>query len=432
MFSESRTRITLLAVIFLVSLTLLFFEPFSDGSGRVRTRSYTPEYPVTDIKIKQLTGFASGVLLTGERDAIRLDVIGCGRETQRCQYSKNIVFNPAEDNAIPLLNLQISPDKQVIKDYLEQQTFSLRLSEIYFDSPVALVSEIFTEQDGQLQLSARVLGNVTSQSCDKEGHCLLTLRDYKSNGYSFYSRDGGKRWQWLSEWKDLSVAWDLKLSAVTGPGCFLIVKGDELYQSCDYGKNWKFLFSMSARQQRTKFEHSDISYTDNPTNWHYTADGMVFSWLQDKKNDKENTILVCYDPGKQKIISDTLIPGEITSVASTTTGEFYFAMTENKRRRQSINAMKCNGEYTPVLETGNSMIDTVYAGDNLILATLWKSTRVSVDNGKTWITMEALPDRYTETVLFDEGHNRLFYFPRNVSQKGNKSGLAYETSGVLP
>lgn len=43
MFSESRTRITLLAVIFLVSLTLLFFEPFSDGSGRVRTRSYTPE-----------------------------------------------------------------------------------------------------------------------------------------------------------------------------------------------------------------------------------------------------------------------------------------------------------------------------------------------------------------------------------------------------
>lgn len=432
MFSESHTRITLLAIIFLVSLILLVFEPFSGGSNWVRVRSYTPEYPVTDTKIKQLTSFASGVLLTGERDAIKINMLSCDRETRRCQHSKNIRFNPLEDNAIPLLNLQISPDKQVIKDYLEKHALNLRSSEINSDGPVVPVTEIFTEQDGQLQLRARFLGKVTSQSCDKEGSCLLTLRDYKSDGYSFYSRDGGKQWQWLSEWKDLKVTWDLKLSAVTGPGRFLIVRENDLYQSRDYGKSWQLLFSMSTRQQRTKIAHSNISYSDNRVNWHYTANGMVFAWLQDKKNDKENTLMVCYDPDRQKVISDELIPGAITSAASTTTGEFYFALTEKKRGRKSVNAMKCNGEYTPVLETGDKTIDQVYAGDNLVMAAVRKNTRVSTNNGKTWITMEALPDRYTETVLFDGSHNRLFYFPRYVTQKGNKSGLVYETSGALP
>ncbi|QXO41109.1 hypothetical protein CXB74_010345 [Morganella morganii] len=155
--------------------------------------------------------------------------------------------------------------------------------------------------------------------------------------------------------------------------------------------------------------------------------------MADERNDPENVVLVCFNTRTLKTESDLLIQGEISVLDSTTGGEFYFTLTEKERRRQSVNHLNCNGDYSPVLETGGSYISGLYAGTDLLIAELHSDTRISDDGGQNWNTAAALTKAYGETALFDKWHNRLFYFPDgnySSTPKGNRDGLEYATSPV--
>ncbi|KJF77775.1 hypothetical protein UA45_10575 [Morganella morganii] len=98
-----------------------------------------------------------------------------------------------------------------------------------------------------------------------------------------------------------------------------------------------------------------------------------------------------------------------------------------------MNHLNCNGDYSPVLETGGSYISGLYAGSDLLMTVLYSETRISDDGGLNWDTGAVLTEDYGETVLFDKWHNRLFYFSGNGYSnrpKGNRDGLEYETSPV--
>lgn len=434
MFADGRTRITLLAVIFITSLMLMFSDSFFSAPDRKRTRSYQPETEIVKLSSLVISSFQNGVMITGARDAMRVDLESCDRETRTCRHSKNIGFDPAKDTDIPLLNLKISPDKKAISDYLEKQTYELRRSEVYGSRPLVPVTYIMTEQDGDLRVSAAFMGRAESQTCDKQGRCLILFHDYGSyKKYVFYSGDGGRNWRWLSQWQMPEVAGDAKIIAVTAPGSGLMVQNNTLYQTRDYGQNWRLLFSMDHRKKRTTDRYGYRYVSLNSIGWHYNGNGLVAAWMPDEKNDPENVALVCFNTRTLKTESDQLIPGEIGALDSTTGGELYFTLTEKKRKRQSVNHLNCNGDYSPVLESGGRHISGLYAGSDLLMAVLYSETLISDDGGLNWDAGAALMKDYGETVLFDKWHNRLFYFPdSNYSnhRKGNRDGIEYETSPV--
>ena len=196
MFADGRTRITLLAVVFITSMMLTFSDSFFSAPEGIRTRSYLPEKKAVELTSLAISSFRDGVMITGARDAMRVDLVTCDQKTRSCSHSKNIAFNPAEEPDIPLMNLKISPDKKAIGDYLHKQTHYLRRSEVYGDRPLVPVTYIMTEQKGDLRVSAMFMGQVQSQLCDMQGRCLIIFSDYASYGkeYVFYSRDGGQQW----------------------------------------------------------------------------------------------------------------------------------------------------------------------------------------------------------------------------------------------
>lgn len=434
MFADGRTRITLLAIVFITSLMLTFSDSFFSAPDRKRIRSYQPEKETVKLSSRVISSFQNGVMITGVRDAMRVDLESCDRETRTCRHSKNVGFDPVKDTDIPLLNLKISPDKKAISDYLEKQTYELRRSEVYDSRPLVPVTYIMTEQDGDLRVSAMFMGRAESRACDKQGRCLILFQDYGSyKNYVFYSGDGGQNWRWLSQWQMPEVAGDAKIIAVTAPGSGLMVQNNTLYQTRDYGQNWRLLFSMNHRKKRTTDRYGQRYVSLKSIYWHYNGNGQVAAWMADERNDPENVVLVCFNTRTLKTESDLLIPGEIGALDSTTGGEFYFTLTEKERRRQSVNHLNCNGDYSPVLETGGSYISGLYAGTDLLIAELHSDTRVSDDGGQNWNSAAALTKAYGETALFDKWHNRLFYFPDgnySSTPKGNRDGLEYATSPV--
>lgn len=434
MFADGRTRITLLAVIFITSLMLTFSDSFFSAPDRKRIRSYQPEKETVKLSSLVISSFQNGVMITGVRDAMRVDLESCDRETRTCRHSKNVGFDPAKDTDIPLLNLKISPDKKVISDYLEKQTYELRRSEVYDSRPLVPVTYIMTEQDGDLRVSAMFMGRAESQACDKQGQCLILFQDYGSyKKYVFYSGDGGQNWRWLSQWQMPEVAGDAKIIAVTAPGSGLMVQNNTLYQTRDYGQNWRLLFSMNHRKKRItdRYGHRYVSLKN--IDWRYNGNGLVAAWMPDEKNDPEDFVLVCFNTRTLKTESDQRIPGEIGALDSTNGGEFYFTLTEKSRKRQSVNHLNCSGDNAPVLESGNRHISGLYAGSDLLMAVLYSEIRISDDGGLNWDTGAVLTEDYGETVLFDKWHNRLFYFPDSSYSnipKGNRDGIEYKTSPV--
>lgn len=434
MFADGRTRITLLAVLFITSLMLTFSDTFFSAPDRKRTRSYQPEKQAVKLSSLTMSSFQNSVMITGVRDAMRVDLESCDRETRSCSHSKQIDFDPSKDTDIPLLNLKISPDKKAISDYLEKQTFELKRSEVYGSRPLVPVTYILTEQDGDLRASAAFMGRAESQACDKQGRCLILFQDYGSyKNYVFYSGDGGKNWRWLSQWKMPDIIGDTQILAVTGPGSVLMLQRDTLYQTRDSGQNWQRLFSMDHRKKRTEGRYGQRYVSLKNIYWHYNENGQVTAWMEDEKNNPGEFALVCFNLRTLKTESDQLIPGEIGALDSTTGGEFYFTLTEKERKRQSVNHLNCNGDYSPVSENGKSYISGLYAGRDLLMAVLYSETRISDDGGLNWNTAAALTKEYGETVLFDKWNSRLFYFPDSRysnTPQGNRDGVEYYTSPV--
>ncbi|WP_446935170.1 hypothetical protein [Morganella morganii] len=402
MFADGRTRITLLAVVFITSMMLTFSDSFFSAPERIRTRSYLPEKKAVELTSLAISSFRDGVMITGARDAMRVDLVTCDQKTRSCSHSKNIAFNPAEEPDIPLLNLKISPDKKAIGDYLHKQTHYLRRSEVYGDRPLVPVTYIMTEQKGDLRVSAMFMGQVQSQLCDMQGRCLIIFSDYTSYGkeYVFYSRDGGQQWQWLSQWTMPEPAGETQLLAITEPGSVLMVQRDTLYQTRDSGKHWRPLFSMDNRKKR--YQDDGRWYTSlSTTKWHYNGDARVIAWMKDEQNDPENTILACFNTQTSETESDQVVPGEIDALDSTTGGSY-------------INGLQ-----------GGS--------DDLLIAGSGSETRISDDGGLNWNTAAPLAKEYGETVLFDKWRNRLFYFQESHysnSLTGNRDGIEYKTSAV--
>lgn len=435
MFADGRTRITLLAVVFITSMMLTFSDSFFSAPERIRTRSYLPEKEAVKLTSLAISSFRDGVMITGARDAMRVDLVTCDQKTRSCSHSKNIAFNPAEEPDIPLLNLKISPDKKAIGDYLHKQTYYLRRSEVYGDRPLVPVTYIMTEQKGDLRVSAMFMGRVQSQLCDMQGRCLIIFSDYASYGkeYVFYSRDGGQQWQWLSQWTMPEPAGETQLLAITEPGSVLMVQRDTLYQTRDSGKHWRPLFSMDNRKKR--YQDDGRWYTSlSTTEWHYNGDGRVIAWMKDEQNDPENTILACFNTQTSETESDQIVPGEIDALDSTTGGEIYFVLTEKNRKRPEVNHFNCKGDYSQRLETGGSYINGLQGGsDDLLIVESGSETRISDDGGLSWNSAAPLAKEYGETVLFDKWRNRLFYFQESHysnSPAGNRDGIEYKTSAV--
>lgn len=431
MLTESRTRITMLVLIILICIFILSSGNLFLPADRERTRHYQPVKPAVRLTSLQINSFRNGVMITGVRDAMRINLVSCNR-SRGCDYSKHIDFNPAEDPDIPLLNLQVSADEKVISDYLIKQTYNLTRSEINSGSTKVPVTQIITELNGQLRVTARFLGSLQSGMCNEQGKCLAIFRNYTSpdTDYAFYSPDGGQHWQWLSQWKMPQITGNTQLLDIAGSGRILLVQGDVLYQSRDSGQNWQTLFSVDHRKKKIEGSYGQWYDSGKPVRWHYNGKDQVITRMADEQHDPENNILVCFNTRLLKAESDQLIAGEISEIDSTTDGRLYFVLTEKNRKRQSVNYLNCNGDYASVLETGYKGIFGLYAGTDLLMALLYSDSRVSEDGGLNWHKTQPLKDDREEKILFDKWRNRLFYFPAGYygDNKANIDGLEYETS----
>lgn len=93
MFADGRTRITLLAVVFITSMMLTFSDSFFQ-----RRREYAPAVicrkKAVELTSPAISSFRDGVMITGARDAMRVDLVTCDQKTRSCSHSKNIAFNP--------------------------------------------------------------------------------------------------------------------------------------------------------------------------------------------------------------------------------------------------------------------------------------------------------------------------------------------------
>ncbi|HCM61427.1 MAG TPA: hypothetical protein DIT05_02635 [Morganella sp. (in: Bacteria)] len=431
MLTESRTRITTLVLIILMCIFILSSGDLFLPADRERTRHYQPVKPAVRLTSLQMNSFRNGVMITAVRDAMRIDLVSCNRN-RGCDYSKHVGFNPADDPDIPLLNLKVSPDKKIIGDYLIKQTYNLRRSEINSGSTMVPVTQIMTELNGQLRVTARFLGTLRSGMCNEQGRCLVIFRNYTlpDTDYVFYSPDGGQRWQWLSQWKMPQISGNTQILDIAGSGRVLLVQGDVLYQTRDSGQNWQTLFSMDHRKKKTEGSYGQWYDSGKPVHWHYNGKDQVIARMADEQHNPENDILVCFDTHNLKAESDQLIAGEISEIDSTTDGELYFVLTEKNRKRQSVNHLKCKGDYASVLETGYKGIFGLYAGAELLVALLHSDSRVSEDSGLNWHKTQPLKDDKDEEILFDKWRNRLFYFPVRYygDNNANIDGLEYETS----
>lgn len=65
MFADGRTRITLLAVVFITSMMLTFSDSFFSAPERIRTRSYLPEKKAVELTSPAISSFRDGVMKIG-------------------------------------------------------------------------------------------------------------------------------------------------------------------------------------------------------------------------------------------------------------------------------------------------------------------------------------------------------------------------------
>ena len=436
MFTDRRIRVALLAVGLIICITFMYIRDFAGFAGEwERTRPYQPEKNAIIMKSLLISSVEQGVLITGLSDAIDIKVNHIERSNFLYHYNKVLRDDPVNDNAVPLLNLQINPDKAVINKHIAKQIGKGSGREIESYRPRLPLTQIMTEQEGELRVRARFIGNVLSQQCDNQGRCLIVFKNDITPGRpAFYSNDGGLHWQWLQQWASPETRAEENVLAITGAGHFVMAQNERLYQTMDFGQTWKKLADLNrsgrGRADLGSYQHYNIQ---DPS-WLATSQRAIF-WKQE--SDTSSLTCINFQTGRQEAYLS--LPGRVSKPTVTPEGEVYFVLKTEPRMRYSINRLDCsNGNYTPVLETGTDSISDLYAGkDNSLIFTFRfndpEHIRVSHNGGKNWKRMQKFPRSYQENVLFDGVRNRLFYFPVEsyyAPDLGNRDGLVYEISPI--
>ncbi|VXC74601.1 conserved hypothetical protein [Enterobacterales bacterium 8AC] len=433
MFSQSKTRIRLLAVVGFVTGILFYIEGFAGfATGWSWQRSYRAEQPAVVMSKQRLSSFQQGVLLTGVSDAIDMKLLHIDRATWVHSYQKTIQIDLLASDAPPLLNLQISPDTEAVRSALERHTGNENSRTLYLDDAIVPVTQIITEQEGDLRISARFLGTVMDQECSAQGQCLVLFNSYLDRAdVVFYSADGGRRWQWQPQWQAPEKDSAYRLLGIHGPERVLVSQNGKLYQSDDLGQHWQMLLDLAQQGVNTAL---------NPTYWRYNDDQYVTVWsgASESGDDESGHLLLNFNLNTLRIESNWWMQGTVIDGESTTQGDFYFILESQPRVRYSLHKLQADGTFYPVLETGKKTLAALYAGNNLLMMEKQFNDplhmTVSTDGGQHWFRMEKFPSSYDESVLFDRWRNRLFRFPAHAysyPRLGNREGLVYETA-TLP
>lgn len=439
MFSKSLTRITLLALGGVVAGILFYIEGFAGfASDWPWQRSYRLEKPAIAMSHHRLSSYQDGVLLTGISDAISFKRIDLDRDTLMYSYQKTLRFDLLADNAPPLLNLQISADKESIRAALASQTGYGTGRNIYPDKPKIPVTQIITEEQGELRISARFLGTVKEQQCDAQGHCLIVFDGLSyAESSAFYSEDGGRHWRWLPQWQAPEKYATYQMLVISAPQTLLIAQQNKLYQSDDFGQHWRVVLDLA-----TLLSDRGIDPSRYTARWRYKDNHSIIishepRESEDGSQDLTHSLLMEFNLQTAQVKSSQWLEGTMVTADSNTQGDFFFVLESQPRARYSLNQLHDDGTISPVLETGKKALHTLYAGNHLLM--MGKQFNdpmhmtVSTDNGQHWFRMKILSDRYDETVLFDRWHNRLFRFPNRAysyPKLGNQDGLVYETAAI--
>ncbi|WP_431222789.1 hypothetical protein ACQ86O_21550 [Serratia sp. L9] len=434
MFSKSLTRITLLALAMVASCMLFYDEGFAGFAPDWQwQRGYQPQQPAIIMHDQRLSSFQNGVLLTGISDAINIQITDLDRKTYVYSYDRSLQIDLLADDAPALLNLQITPDKQVIRAALESRTGRSSGRYAFRDRALVPVSHIITEQDGQLRVSARYIGVVAEQQCDTRGHCLIVFgKTPYAKDAVFYSADGGRHWQWLPKWQAPEADGTYQILGITGPQSLLLVQQGKLYRSDDLGQHWQVALDMAPLLAEKGIDPS--LYTSH---WRYNGYHNLVIWHEVNRDEDDvspHFLLTDFNLQSSSIQSNQWGEGSIIAAESSPQGDFYFVLAQEPRQRYTLNQLQTDGTLKPRLQTGKKALTKLYTGNKLFMIAKQVNDpahmTVSLDNGQSWFRMKKLPNSYEETVLFDSWHNRLFRFPRqsyHYPKLGNDAGLVYET-----
>ncbi|KLO02330.1 hypothetical protein ABN09_10405, partial [Morganella morganii] len=74
MFADGRTRITLLAVVFITSMMLTFSDSFFCSAGENTHPQLSAGKKAVELTSLAISSFRDGVMITGARDAMRVDL----------------------------------------------------------------------------------------------------------------------------------------------------------------------------------------------------------------------------------------------------------------------------------------------------------------------------------------------------------------------
>ena len=441
MFANRRIRIVLLTVAMFVAVLLFYARGFAGfASDWPWVRSYTLEAPELDMSKLRLSSFERGVVITGVSDAIGKKLINLDRVTGERNYQKFMQADLLADHAPPLLDLQISPDREALRAALESKTGQERGNYLDFAETVAPLTHIVIEQDGDLRISARFFGTVADQQCATNGACLIAF-DASLSGKNavFYSQDGGANWRWLSQWKAPEKSGSFQLVGITGEQTILLAQNRTLYQSHDFGQHWRKVFELD--QVLTK--HGGFP-DGNPILWKYDGRNRMIilkrAWSDEVVSPlAESSLLIDFDlateTARPQWVDGTICSGEFSPQ-----GDFYFILASKPRVRYSMNKLHRDGTVEALLETGKKTLDNLYVGNRLLMMEKEFNDpmhmTVSTDGGQHWSRMKKLPDNYGDEVLFDRWHDRLFrfYIPEFAGRNaaGNRFGLTYETASMQP
>jgi hypothetical protein len=439
MFSNSLTRIILLALGVIASWILFYIDSFAGFAPDWQwQRNYQPERPAVVMNEQRLSSFQQGVLLTGISDAINTRITHIESDQRKLiyHYENTVQIDVLADVGPPLLNLQISPDTSMIRLIMEAKVGSgTTRNRSYDESATIPVSQLIVEDNGKLRISARFLGYVAEQQCNAQGHCLVVFgtRSYSKDA-AFYSADGGRHWRWLPQWHDPDGDQIYQLLGLTGAQSVLLVQQGKLYRSDDLGQHWQQVFDLPKLLTERGIEPA--LYT---ASWHYNGgDRVIVSNQPNNTGEDEpltSSLLLDFNLKSARVQSSQWVPGDIVAADISPQGDFDFILRQQPRRLYSLNRLLDNGTLQPLLETGKKALGRLYAGNNLLMMEKEFNDplhmTVSTDGGQHWYRMEKLPDAYDYRVQFDRWHNRLFRFPAHdydYPKLGNSDGLVYETS----
>ncbi|WP_411754084.1 hypothetical protein [Serratia sp. (in: enterobacteria)] len=439
MFSNSLTRIILLALGVIASWILFYIDSFAGFAPDWQwQRNYQPERPAVVMNEQRLSSFQQGVLLTGISDAINTRITHIESDQRKLiyHYENTVQIDVLADVGPPLLNLQFSPDTSMIRLIMEAKVGSGTTRNRSYDENATIpVSQLIIEENGKLRVSARFLGYVVEQQCNAQGYCLVVFgtHSYRKDAV-FYSADGGRHWRWLSQWHDPDGDQIYQLLGLSGAQSVLMVQQGKLYRSDDLGQHWQQVFDLP--KLLTERGIDPALYT---ASWHYNGgDRVIISHQPHNTGEDEpltSSLLLDFNLKSARVRSSQWVPGDIVAVDISTQGDFDFILRQQPRRIYSLNRLLDNGTLQPLLETGKKALGGLYVGNNLLMMEKELNDplhmTLSTGGGQHWFRMKKLPDGYDYRVQFDRWHNRLFRFPAHdydYPKLGNSDGLVYETT----